>query len=130
VWKVAVQPGKPIGFGRIGAAPWLGLPGNPVSSLVTLLVFGVPLIRRLQGREPLLPAAVAVPAGFGRDRVNKREEYVRVSLRDGALIPYRHQGSGVLSSMAHADGLARIPAHTQVREGDALAYTSFSEYLG
>lgn len=130
VWKVAVQPGKPIGFGRVGSVPWLGLPGNPVSSLVTLLVFGVPLVRRLQGREPLVPSAVPVPAGFSRERVNKREEYVRVALRDGALVPYHHQGSGVLSSTVHGDGLACIPAGSSVREGDTLAYTSFAEYLG
>jgi molybdopterin molybdotransferase len=130
VWKVAVQPGKPIGFGRVGGVPWLGLPGNPVSSLVTLLVFGVPLLRRLQGREPLLPAGVPVPAGFARPHPNRREEYVRVALRDGRLVPYPQQGSGVLRSTVWADGLARIPAGALVADGDPLDYFSFDELLG
>ena len=130
IWKVAVQPGKPIGFGRVAGVPWLGVPGNPVSSLVTLLVFGVPLVRRLQGRTPEAPAAVPVAAGFARDRANRREEYVRVALRDGRLIPYPHQGSGVLRSTVWADGLARVPAGALVADGDLLDYFSFAELLG
>lgn len=130
VWKVAVQPGKPIGFGRIAGVPWLGLPGNPVSSLVTLLVFGVPLIRRQQGREPAEPAAVPVPAGFARATPNRREEYVRVALQGGRVVPYHHQGSGVLQSTAWADGLARVPAGALVQEGEPLDYFAFAELLG
>lgn len=130
VWKVAVQPGKPIGFGRIEGVPWLGLPGNPVSSLVTLLVFGVPLIRRLQGREPVEPAAVPVPAGFARATPNRREEYVRVAVQGGRVVPYPHQGSGVLQSTAWADGLARVPAGALVQEGEPLDYYAFAELLG
>lgn len=130
VWKIAVQPGKPIGFGRVVGVPWLGLPGNPVSSLVTMLLFGVPLVRRLQGREPVVPAGVPVRAGFARTRPNRREEYVRVALRDGHLVPYPHQGSGVLRSTVWADGLARIPAGAVVGEGDLLDFSSFTELLG
>lgn len=130
IWKVAVQPGKPIGFGRVAGVPWLGVPGNPVSSLVTLLLFGVPLVRRLQGRTPEAPAAVPVAAGFARDRANRREEYVRVAVRDGRLTPYPHQGSGVLRSTVWADGLARIPAGARVADGDLLDFYSFAELLG
>ncbi len=129
VWKVAVQPGKPIGFGRLAAVPWLGLPGNPLSGLVTFLVFGVPLVRRLQGRDVLVPRSVPVAAGFTRKRPNEREEYVRVSLEGERLMAYRHQGSGVLSSAAWGDGLARVPAGALVREGDALAYTGYADLL-
>jgi molybdopterin molybdotransferase len=129
VWKVAVQPGKPIGFGRIAGVPWLGLPGNPLSGFVTSLVFGVPLLRRLQGRDPLLPSPLPVAAGFSRARANAREEYVRVAVQEGRLVPYPNQGSGVLRSAAWADGLARIPPDMVVREGDLLDFTGFAELL-
>jgi molybdopterin molybdotransferase len=130
LWKVAIQPGKPIGFGHVAGVPWLGLPGNPLSGLVTFLVLGAPLIRRLQGRERLVPPSLSVPAGFSRARVNTREEYVRVSLEGGRLVPYANQGSGVLRSAAQGDGLACIPAGTLVRDGDLLPFTGYAELLG
>lgn len=127
LWKVAVKPGKPLGFGRIGAVPWLGLPGNPVSGFVTFLLFGVPLIRRLQGREPLMPEALPLRAGFTREYGPKREEYVRVRVEEGYLVPYRHQGAGVLSSASWGDGLARIPMGASVRAGDELGYYAYTD---
>lgn len=126
LWKVAVKPGKPVGFGEVLGVPWLGLPGNPVSGFVTFLLFGAPLIRRLQGREPTMPAPLHLPAGFRRERAGKREEYVRVRVQGGRLIPHAHQGAGVLSSAAWGDGLARIDAGTTVQEGDGLPYYSYA----
>lgn len=122
LWKVAVKPGKPVGFGRVLGVPWLGLPGNPVSGFVTFLLFGAPVIRRLQGREPTMPAPLPLPAGFHRAQAGKREEYVRVRIQEGRLIPHAHQGAGVLSSAAWGDGLARIDAGTTVQEDDGLPY--------
>lgn len=129
LWRVAIKPGKPLAFGRIGDTPFLGLPGNPVSAFVTFLLFGAPLLRRLQGRDVCFPAPERRPAGFARPRPGTREEYLRVRPEDGRLIAYPHQGSGVLSSAVWAEGLARAPVDTVIGEGDAVDYFSFTTLL-
>lgn len=129
LWKVAMKPGKPLAFGRIGDTPFLGLPGNPVSLFATFLLFAAPAIRQLQGRTEAMPAPTPVPAGFERERPGKREEYLRVRVENGRLRAYPHQGSGVLSSAVWADGLARIPAGAAVAEGDILDYFAFDRLL-
>lgn len=129
LWKVAMKPGMPLAFGRIGDTPFIGLPGNPVSLFVTFVLFAAPAIRRLQGRESTMPAPVPVCAGFERDRPGKREEYLRVRVNQGRLTPYPSQGSGVLSSAAWADGLARVPAGVAVAAGDSLDYHPLESLL-
>lgn len=129
LWKVAVKPGKPLAFGEIDRTPFLGLPGNPVSLFVTFLLFGAPLLRKLQGRNQLIPEAFHLPAAFERPKPGKREEYLRVRVEDGQLIAYPHQGSGVLSSASWADGLARVAAGETVAIGDKVEYFSFSALI-
>lgn len=127
LWKIAVKPGKPLAFGRVDDTALVGLPGNPVSLLVTFLLFAAPVIRRKQGREPEFPQAVTVPSGFERPQAGKREEYLRVRIRDGRLEAFPRQGSGVLSSAVWGDGLARVPADTTVSPGDMLEFFSFGD---
>jgi molybdopterin molybdotransferase len=130
LWRIAVKPGKPLAFGRIGSTPLIGLPGNPISLFVTYALFAAPLIRHLQGRAMTLPQAVAVPAGFERANGGGRDEYLRVRLEGGRLQPYPQQGSGVLSSAVWCDGLARIPAGAAVTAGTLLDYYAIDALLG
>jgi molybdopterin molybdotransferase len=129
LWGVAAKPGKPLGFGQVAGVPWLGLPGNPVSSFVTFLLFGAPLVRRLQGRASCVPTPLPVPAAFRRPRAIARDEFLRVRVEDGRLVPHPRQGSGVLSSTSWSDGLARVPAGARVDEGDAVAYYGYADLL-
>lgn len=129
LWKIAVKPGKPVAFGRVGAVPFIGLPGNPVSVFAAYLLFAAPVLRRLQGRTLLFPEPVGHPAGFARSRPIQREEFLRVRLRNGRLEAFPHQGSGVLSSAVWADGLARVPSQTIVAENDRIAYFSFDNLM-
>lgn len=126
---VAVKPGKPLAFGRIGDTLLLSLPGNPVSLFVTFVLFGAPLLRRLQGRENLLPAPLPVAAGFEQSQTRPRADYLRVRIEDGRLQPHPDQGSGILSSLAAADGLACVPPHTPVAPGDLLDYYPMASLL-
>src|SRR5690606_34687622 len=119
-WKVAIKPGKPLAFGRVRNTPFIGLPGNPVALFVTFALFAAPAIRRLQGRRDPLPGALPLPAGFDRERSDRRDVYLRVRLQDGQLVPYPRQGAAILSSVAWADGLARVPAGSPVARGDLL----------
>lgn len=127
--KVAMKPGKPLAFGHVRGTPFLGLPGNPVSLFVTFALFGAPMLRAQQGRSGLFPEPVPLHAGFARERPGKRVEYLRVRREGGRVAPFPHQGSGVLGSVAWADGLAVVPAEQRIAEGDPVDYYGFAELL-
>lgn len=110
-WKVALRPGKPLMAGRRGSQIVLGLPGNPVSALVTARLFAVPLVRAMMGDAapvaPMRRATLAVPIGPGGDR----DEYLR-GIADGATVrPVSSQDSGALGALAMATLLIRRPGH-------------------
>lgn len=113
-WKVAIKPGKPLAIGSIGATHVLCLPGNPASALVTFALFGMPLLRALQGDGlPFAPILFAT-LSRARKRSPDRIEFVRARLRasDGLLIadPHDNQASGAATNLADSDGLAMISA--------------------
>lgn len=128
LWKIAVKPGKPLAFGRVVDAVFVGLPGNPVSAFVTFCLFAAPVIRKLQGRTTFMPHAVRLPAAFRKPQV-RREEYLRVRADQGELLIHPQQGSGVLSSVIWASGLARLPIGLSVNPGDGVEYFSFEALL-
>ena len=135
MWKVRVKPGKPIVYGRIGACDLLGLPGNPVSALVTFCLFVRPFILRRLGAASVLPAPVRVAARFAWPKPGSRREFARARLavdedgETGAEIHAR-QGSDVLSATAWATGLVEIAEGTTVAPGDGIRYWSFGDLLG
>jgi len=137
LWKVAIKPGKPLLLGRVEGTrpvPVLGLPGNPVSVAVTLLVLGMPLLRAMQGIRDWRPAAFRLPAAFAVRKTGNRQEYLRVRVVAGEHGPclerHPNQSSGVLASMAWADGFAVVPPGVTVAEHDLLDYLPFSTLSG
>ena len=134
MWKVRVKPGKPIVYGRVGACDLLGLPGNPVSALVTFGLFVRPFILRRLGAASVFPPPVRVAARFAWPKPGGRREFARARLvaaedgETGAEIHAR-QGSDVLSAAAWATGLVEIAEGTTVVPGDRVRYYSFAELL-
>jgi molybdopterin molybdotransferase len=134
-WQVSMKPGKPVAFGQVRrpdatAALFLGLPGNPVSSFVTCLLVGVPLLHVLQGRPRVAPPALPLRAAFDWPRPDKRREFLRVRVNaEGALERFDNMSSGVLSSTVWADGLADIAPGRVVVAGDVVPYLSLSTLL-
>lgn len=129
-WRVFMKPGKPLAFGRIGPAPFIGLPGNPVSTFVTFFLFVRPALRVLAGADPQLDQpALSLP--LAQDWVaGDRPEFIRVRrVRDDSgktcLRPFVNQNSGLLSSIAWADGVALIPADHELAYGDMVDYFPF-----
>jgi molybdopterin molybdotransferase len=106
-WRVALRPGKPTWFGRRADTLVIGLPGNPVSALVTFVLFARPALAALQGAAP--PPRRKVVLGEAIERRAERDEAVRVRLEDGRAYVTGPQGSHILSSMVLADGLAIVP---------------------
>jgi molybdopterin molybdotransferase len=130
LWQIAIKPGKPFAHGRIDAAHFLGLPGNPVSSLVTFLVLVRPFLLRLQGVTDVAMKTVAARADFDWPRADKRQEFLRVRRNAaGGLDLFPNQSSGVLTSAVWGDGLVDNPANTSIVYGDTVRYVSFSELL-
>ena len=135
MWKVAVKPGKPLAYGRIADADFIGLPGNPVSTFVGFCLFVRPFILKRQGVCTVHPRGLTVRAAFTWSRPGDRREFVRARLvRDasGEYVAeiYPKQGSDVLTSTAWADGLVDIPEERAIRPGDSVIYYPFTELLG
>jgi molybdopterin molybdotransferase len=136
LWTIAIRPGKPLAFGRIGTTPFLGNPGNPVSLFVTFCLFGIPVIRRQQGiAGDSQPLTLQVRAGFDWPRPDKRREFHRARMRiadDGTpeLLVFPSRSSAVLSSVAWADGLVEIPEGRVIRKGDLVDFIPFEGLFG
>jgi len=120
LWKVAMKPGKPLAFGRVGSADFIGLPGSPVSAYVVFRLFAEPFLLARMGAQWKPPFAVSVPAGFVRSKPGNRREYLRAQWVNGQAVLYPNQGSGVISSIAWADGLVEIEAGVTVAPGDSV----------
>lgn len=134
LWKVRMKPGKPVALAMIGDKPVVSLPGNPVSAYAVFAMLVSPLVRRMQGREELFPPVSRLPLRTEHPRQDSREEFLRVQRRaadDGnaELVPYGHQGSGVISSLPWSTGLARLPADVQVQDRDRVPYYDLRHWL-
>ena len=112
-WRVRMKPGKPLAFGRIGGVPLLGLPGNPVSAMVSFELFARPAILHMRGLTELERPSIEAVLMDEVKRKDDRRHFVRVRVEEheGEYRAYLtgEQGSGILSSMVAADGLAILP---------------------
>ncbi len=133
MWKIAVKPGKPLAFGEVSAdaghkAHFIGLPGNPVSSFVTFLLFVRPFILRCQGVTRVAPRAFALRADFALAKPDSRREFLRVKLNAaGGLDLFANQSSAVLTSAVWGDGFIDNPAGQVIGRGDMVKFLPFSE---
>lgn len=130
LWQIAMKPGKPFAYGHVGAAHFIGLPGNPVSSFVTFLLLVRPFLLKLQGATQVAPQAVQLPAHFDWPRPDKRREFLRARRNaQGGLELFANQSSGVLTSTVWADGLVDVPAGTTIARGDVVRFLPLAELL-
>jgi len=123
-WKIAMRPGKPVMFGTLGDLPVLGLPGNPVSALVTATLLLRPIIQKLLGQKGIDTAPAFARLGTALKANDQRQDYLRATLTrgaDGGLVasPFPKQDSAMLSLIAKADALIIRPPHAPAaQEGD------------
>jgi molybdopterin molybdotransferase len=125
-WRVALQPGKPTWFGRRGSVLVFGLPGNPVSAVVTFSLFVRPALAALQGRnaEPMLETEAVLATAVRRNPDREQAVRVRLERRNGTLVatPNGPQGSHIVTSLLGADALAFVPAgEGELEAGAAVA---------
>lgn len=134
LWRIRIKPGKPLAFGNVLGKPFIGLPGNPVSSFVTFCLFARPFILKSQGLTQTTARSYQVAADFEQSKPDNRREYKRVSLitnQEGQLMarPYRSQDSATLMSTTNTDGLLCVPEGITFKRGEVLAFTPYSELL-
>ena len=134
LWQIAIKPGKPCAYGRVGAAHFLGLPGNPVSSFVTFLLLVRPFLLRLQGVPvetlDIATKSIAATAHFTWARGDKRREFMRVRRNTaGGVELFANQSSGVLTSAVWGDGLVDNPPGRTIAHGDLVQFIPFATLL-
>ncbi|MES2585937.1 MAG: gephyrin-like molybdotransferase Glp [Pseudomonadota bacterium] len=138
LWQIAIKPGKPLAFGAVrksnesknGETWFIGLPGNPVSSFVTFLLFVRPFILKLQGRDAGMPQSYPMRADFDWLKGDRRNEFLRVKINaQGGLDLFPNQSSGVLTSASWGDGLLDCPPGHTFKAGELVKYIPFSALL-
>jgi molybdopterin molybdotransferase len=128
MWRIAMKPGRPLAFGRVARAAFIGLPGNPVSSFVTFLLFCRPFLLKTQGIARFEPRSIEARADFDWPEPDARREFLRVKWNStGGLDLYHTQDSAVLTSTAWADGLLDTPPERVSRRGDKVRFRAFLE---
>jgi len=136
LWRVRMRPGAPVGFGTLFGVPWLGLPGNPVSALVTFELFGRPLLRTMGGHRRPHRRTIDVVSADDIHLAAPLTHFMRVLLDDASSGPHvarltGAQSSGMLTSMGAADALMIVPGETsQVPAGTRLRAIPLDGDLG
>jgi molybdopterin molybdotransferase len=134
-WRIAMRPGKPLIFGKVGDIPMLGLPGNPVSTLVCAMIFVKPAIEAMLGLERQAAPSSQARLGAALTPNDQRQDYLRATLaidENGERIatPFNRQDSSMLARLAQADCLIIRPAHDPARaKGDWMAILELSGSL-
>jgi molybdopterin molybdotransferase len=127
LWRIAVRPGKPFAFGHVNSTPFIGLPGNPVSVFVTLLVIARPFLFASQGIADTTLPAVHQRALFAKDS-GTREDYLRVRLNQDGLELFPNQSSGALFSTTWGDGLVRQRPGETIQPGCLVDYLPYAVF--
>ncbi len=135
LWRLAIKPGRPVAFGTVGGAAFVGLPGNPVAAMATFMRIARPMILKLAGANEteIEPMRFRVAADFAYSKKAGRREWVRAKLVAGAngvsrACKVRGSGSGILTSMTEADGLVELTEDMeQVEPGQGVDFIPFSE---
>jgi molybdopterin molybdotransferase len=143
LWQIAMKPGKPLAFGAVrrpqeagaggaqgGEAFFVGLPGNPVSSFVTFLLFVRPFLLRLAGVTHVSPRALSLRADFAQAKGDRRNEFLRARVNPaGGLDLFPNQSSAVLTSTVWGDGLIDNPPNHAISAGETVRFIPFTELL-
>lgn len=144
MWQIAMKPGKPLAFGAVrrasqqtgepgdasGETFFIGLPGNPVSSFATFLLFVRPFVLLLAGMRTVVPRALSLRADFTQSKADRRNEFLRARINPaGGLDLFPNQSSAVLTSTVWGDGLIDNPPNHAISAGETVRFIPFSELL-
>ncbi|QDF96758.1 molybdopterin molybdenumtransferase MoeA [Azoarcus sp. DD4] len=130
MWRIAMKPGKPLAYGKVHGAAFIGLPGNPVSSFVTFLLMVRPFLLATQGVSETAPLALSLRADFDWPRPDRRREFLRARINaEGGVELFPNQGAAALGSTVWASGLVDVPADTPIARGQTVRFLPYGELL-
>jgi molybdopterin molybdotransferase len=133
-WQVAMKPGKPLAFGRVGDIPWIALPGNPVAAAVAFWQFAYPALRKLGGHRELDLPAVPVQLSARIENRGGRRSFIRALVEftgAGAIAtPVGKSGSAMISSLARANSLVIVPETLEIAEPGARLTAQLIDWPG
>ncbi|TDO96423.1 gephyrin-like molybdotransferase Glp [Marinomonas balearica] len=125
LWKVAMKPGKPIVVANVFDTPFIGLPGNPSSTLVTYHWLASGALRGASGQTAYIPRPTPIKTNFTRSNAIRRDEFLRVSILNGRAEPHIRQSSGALLPACESDGYLHIPAGVSINQEDTYDFYPF-----
>lgn len=128
LWKIAIKPGKPLVFAKAFDTPFLGLPGNPSSTLVTFHLFARLALAKAAGEHLSLPKPLRVQCDFERKSNQSRDEFLRVHVNQSIATPHNQQSSGALLAASQTDGYLHVPAMTEINKQTELDFYPFSSF--
>ena len=134
-WNIAIKPGRPVALGNIFKKPFIGLPGNPVSVMITFLKIALPTINKLSGFSSPKEKNFIVITDFNFKKKSGRKEFLRVTISKNLngqikIKNYPKSGSGVFTSMVETDGLIELPEKlTYLKKGTKIRFVPYSEML-
>ena len=134
-WNIAIKPGRPVALGNIFKRPFIGLPGNPVSVMITFLKIALPTINKLSGFSSPKEKNFIVITDFNFKKKSGRKEFLRVTISKNLngqikIKNYPKSGSGVFTSMVETDGLIELPEKlTYLKKGTKIRFVPYIEIL-
>tara|TARA_Y100000588_G_C14179808_1_gene893100 strand:- start:20 stop:1276 length:1257 start_codon:yes stop_codon:yes gene_type:complete len=134
-WNIAIKPGRPVALGNIFKKPFIGLPGNPVSVMITFFKIALPTINKLSGFVSAKEKNFIVTTDFNFKKKSGRKEFLRVKIEKNIngqikIKNYPNSGSGVFTSMVETDGLIELPEKlTYLKKGTKVKFVPYSEIL-
>ena len=134
-WNIAIKPGRPVALGNVFKKPFIGLPGNPVSVMITFLKIALPTINKLSGFLQPKEKCFIVTTDFNFKKKSGRKEFLRVKISKNLngqikIKNYPNAGSGVFTSMVETDGLIELPEKlTYLKKGTKIKFVPYSEML-
>ena len=133
-WKLAIKPGRPFAFGEIKKTPFIGLPGNPVATIVTFLMLVVDYIKVLSGNREFPDRSRYISSGFSMKKKLNRREWIRGSIinkgKKQLLEKYKTTGSGIISSISQSEGIIEVEENVDyIKKGMKLKFLTFEDIL-
>jgi molybdopterin molybdotransferase len=133
-WRLAIKPGRPVGFGMFNKCPIIGLPGNPAAAFITFLVVAIPILKQMSGQLVNKYNLIPISSDFYYTKKKGRKEFIRVKLinKKNKLTAQKFPkaGAGILTSTTWSSGIGILDEKVEeIKPGDKINYLSFNEIL-
>ncbi|MFP6778767.1 MAG: molybdopterin molybdotransferase MoeA [Alphaproteobacteria bacterium] len=133
-WRLAIKPGRPVGFGKFNKCPIIGLPGNPAAAFITFLVVAIPILKQMSGQILNKYNLIPIISDFYYTKKRGRKEFIRVKLINKknklTMQKFPRAGAGILTSATWSSGIGILNEKVvEIKPGDKIDYLSYNEII-